>query len=47
VLLISALAEASGRQGVRSLIMKSRTEAIIIGTMNLGDADKLITFFSR
>jgi len=27
--------------------MKSRTEAIIIGTMNLGEADKLVTFFSR
>ncbi len=26
--------------------MKSRTEAIIIGTMNLGEADKLVTFFS-
>ena len=26
--------------------MKSKTEAVIIGTMNLGEADKLITFFS-
>jgi DNA repair protein RecO (recombination protein O) len=26
--------------------MKSKTEAIIIGSMNLGEADKLITFFS-
>jgi DNA repair protein RecO (recombination protein O) len=26
--------------------MKSRTEAIIIGSMNLGEADKLVTFFS-
>ncbi|MDH4163645.1 MAG: DNA repair protein RecO [Nitrospirota bacterium] len=26
--------------------MKSRTEAVIIGTMNLGEADKIITFFS-
>jgi len=26
--------------------MKSKTEAIIIGTMNLGEADKLVTFFS-
>jgi len=26
--------------------MKSKTEAIIISSMNLGDADKLITFFS-
>lgn len=26
--------------------MKSRTEAIIIGTLNLGEADKLVTFFS-
>jgi DNA repair protein RecO (recombination protein O) len=26
--------------------MKSKTEAVIIGSMNLGEADKLITFFS-
>jgi len=26
--------------------MKSKTEAIIIGSMNLGEADKLVTFFS-
>src|SRR5512136_1745764 len=26
--------------------MKSKTEAIIIRTMNLGEADKLVTFFS-
>ncbi len=26
--------------------MKSKTEAIIIGTMNLGEADKVVTFFS-
>jgi DNA repair protein RecO (recombination protein O) len=26
--------------------MKSKTEAVIIGTMNLGEADKLVTFFS-
>jgi len=26
--------------------MKSRTESIILGTMNLGEADKLVTFFS-
>jgi DNA repair protein RecO (recombination protein O) len=26
--------------------MKSKTEAIIISSMNLGDADKLVTFFS-
>lgn len=26
--------------------MKSRTEAIILGSMNLGEADKLVTFFS-
>lgn len=26
--------------------MKSRTETIIIGSMNLGEADKLVTFFS-
>ncbi len=26
--------------------MRSRTEAIIIGTMNLGEADKVVTFFS-
>ncbi len=26
--------------------MKSRTEAVIIGTMNLGEADKIVTFFS-
>jgi len=26
--------------------MKSKTEAIIIGAMNLGEADKLVTFFS-
>jgi DNA repair protein RecO (recombination protein O) len=26
--------------------MKSRTEAIIIGSMNLGEADKIVTFFS-
>jgi DNA repair protein RecO (recombination protein O) len=26
--------------------MKSRTESIIIGSMNLGEADKLVTFFS-
>ncbi len=26
--------------------MKSKVEAIIIGTMNLGEADKLVTFFS-
>src|SRR5512134_3878921 len=25
--------------------MKSKTEAIIIGTMNLGEADKVVTFF--
>lgn len=27
--------------------MKSRVEAIIISSMNLGEADKLVTFFSR
>ena len=27
-------------------IMKSKTEAIIISSMNLGEADKLVTFFS-
>src|SRR5512147_2937690 len=26
--------------------MRSRTEAIIISSMNLGEADKLVTFFS-
>jgi DNA repair protein RecO (recombination protein O) len=26
--------------------MRSRTEAVIIGSMNLGEADKLVTFFS-
>ncbi len=26
--------------------MKSKTEAIIISSMNLGEADKLVTFFS-
>lgn len=26
--------------------MKSKTEAVIIGTMNLGEADKIVTFFS-
>jgi DNA repair protein RecO (recombination protein O) len=26
--------------------MKSKTEAVIIGTLNLGEADKLVTFFS-
>ena len=26
--------------------MKSRTEAVIINSMNPGEADKLITFFS-
>jgi DNA repair protein RecO (recombination protein O) len=26
--------------------MKSKTEAVIIGSMNLGEADKLVTFFS-
>jgi DNA repair protein RecO (recombination protein O) len=26
--------------------MKSKTEAIILGSMNLGEADKLVTFFS-
>lgn len=26
--------------------MKSTTEAVIIGTMNLGEADKIVTFFS-
>lgn len=26
--------------------MRSKTDAVIIGTMNLGEADKLITFFS-
>lgn len=30
----------------REAPMKSRTEAIILGTMNLGEADKLVTFFS-
>ena len=30
----------------RSIAMKSKTEAIIIGSMNLGEADKLVTFFS-
>lgn len=27
--------------------MKSRIEAVIIGSVNLGEADKLVTFFSR
>ena len=26
--------------------MRSKTEAIIIGSLNLGEADKLVTFFS-
>lgn len=30
----------------RGRAMKSKTEAIIIGSMNLGEADKLVTFFS-
>ena len=29
------------------LPMKSRNEAIIIGSMNLGEADKIVTLFSR
>src|SRR5208283_3348097 len=28
------------------IAMKSKTEAIIISSMNLGEADKLVTFFS-
>jgi DNA repair protein RecO (recombination protein O) len=31
---------------VQSVVMKSKTESIIISTMNLGEADKLVTFFS-